>query len=160
MDEETYYAIIRRKTANLFEISAAAAAVMTGENEAPLAAYGRRLGTAFQLIDDCLDYAGDAAETGKKIGADLGEGKMTLPLILTLARMETGERKELTENWRRGEGFVETLRLVEDGGALEETRRRAKQEADAALDALAEYPDSPAREALRTLAATSPRRRS
>ncbi|MBE8157991.1 MAG: polyprenyl synthetase family protein, partial [Betaproteobacteria bacterium] len=95
MDERAYFDIIGRKTANLFESAAAAAALAGGRPPAALAGYGRHLGTAFQLIDDCLDYAGLDGETGKKIGADFAEGKMTLPAILALAKTGAAERQKM-----------------------------------------------------------------
>ena len=130
--EAAYFDIIGRKTANLFESAAAAGALVSGHGEdspllKALAGYGRHLGMAFQLIDDCLDYAGADAGIGKKIGADFAEGKMTLPVILALAAADENARRRLLSGWQRDNeaSFAETLQLVQDTGALDETKRRA-----------------------------------
>ena len=160
---EVYFDIIGRKTANLFETAAAAAALVSGDRKKlpALAAYGRHLGIAFQLIDDCLDYAGAGDETGKKIGADFGEGKMTLPLILALEKAEPAARRRLLAGWRRGDesSFAAALQLVRDTGALAETRRRAAAAAEKAAAALAPCPDTPVRQTLITLAKASVKRK-
>ena len=126
-DERLYFDIIGRKTANLFESAAVAGALAGGCGSSALAGYGRHLGTAFQLIDDCLDYAGLDGETGKKIGADFAEGKMTLPAILALEKTGGAERRRILSGWQKNSGasFADALRLVRGTGALEETRRRA-----------------------------------
>ena len=128
MDERAYFDIIGRKTANLFESAAAAPALAGGCAAVPaLADYGRHLGTAFQLIDDCLDYAGLDGETGKKIGADFAEGKMTLPAILALSKTGAAARRKILSGWQKDNAasFTETLKLVRETGALAQTRRRA-----------------------------------
>ena len=103
ISEESYYQIIERKTANLFELAAVAPALLVADNgqERALAAYGRALGIAFQLIDDCLDFEGDESEAGKSIGRDFAEGNITLPLILALAAAPRAIR--FAPNWRRKE---------------------------------------------------------
>lgn len=160
MDEATYLTIINRKTANLFQIAAEAAAILGEHPTAPLAAYGRHLGVAFQLIDDCLDYEGDTQDTGKKIGADFSEGKTTLPIILMLDRIAEEKRQTLIDGWQQQQSntFTETLHLVRETGALADTRARAETESAAAMRALESYPDSPARQALMTLAESAPQR--
>ena len=164
MDEATYHAIIERKTANLFEVAACAPAIVAAaapRAQKALAEYGRELGMAFQLTDDCLDYDGDAAATGKKIGADFAEGKATLPLILLLAKTPRGGRAALLQSWRAGgkAAFVAAKGQAQAAGVLEEIRQRAEARAQAAAAALrAACPPSPARQALIDLALALPRR--
>ena len=140
LDEEKYFAVIERKTANLFEVAAASGAILSGmdSREGALSEYGRRLGRAFQIVDDCLDYEGDGLETGKEIGRDFAEGQMTLPVILALSRADEGVRGRLLEGWRAGDGgaFEEALKLARETGALAESRSRAESEADLAMKAL------------------------
>ena len=157
MDEDAYFAIIRRKTASLFEIAAAAAAHLTGRDAAPLLQYGGELGVTFQLVDDCLDYASDADATGKKIGADFAEGKMTLPAILMLKKMDDANRDRLLQQWSdgRGDSFTDMLRLVRDTGALDDALARARARAQRAADALSNEPPSAARDTLINLALAS-----
>lgn len=162
--EAAYFDIIGRKTANLFESAAAAAALVGGHGEdssvlRALAGYGRHLGMAFQLVDDCLDYAGADADTGKKIGADFAEGKMTLPVILALAAADDASRRRLLSGWRRDNAgsFAETLRLVRDTGALAETHRRAADCARLAEESLSVFSEE-SRLPLEMLARASVRR--
>ena len=142
LDEGKYFAVIERKTANLFEAAAAAGAILSGRDgwESGLAEYGRRLGRGFQIVDDCLDYEGEDAETGKEIGRDFAEGQMTLPVILALSRAASDVRGRLLRGWRLGEAdaFGETLRLTRETGALAESRERAAAEAGLAARALEE----------------------
>ena len=156
-DEARYFAVIRSKTATLFEAGARAAAVLAGADEAREAAlgeYGLRLGTAFQLIDDALDYSGSAAEMGKNMGDDLVEGKPTLPLIHAM-REGTAEQRRVI---RRAieQGGLDDLELVrnaiESTGALHYTARLAREQADAAVQSLAVLPESEFRRALESLA--------
>ncbi len=161
--ERAYFDIIHRKTGNLFE-SAAAAAPLVSQNDLFLPAlseYGLNLGMAFQLIDDCLDYAGSDSKTGKKIGADFAEGKMTLPVILALATASASDKRRVLAGWRRNNeaSFADTLRLVRDTGALAETRRRAADYAKRAEHALAAIP-ARHRPPLTALARASLRRQS
>eukprot|EP01032_Pedospumella_encystans_P038896 gene38896-44092_t len=100
VSEERYLQVIRSKTAKLFEAAAELGALISGANDEQIAAageYGRSLGTAFQLIDDVLDYAGDAAEIGKNVGDDLREGKPTLPLIWLMSH-GTEEQRQLVRS--------------------------------------------------------------
>ena len=140
LDEGKYFAVIERKTANLFEAAAAAGAILSGRGgwESGLAEYGRRLGRGFQIVDDCLDYEGEDAETGKEIGRDFAEGQMTLPVILALSRAASEVRGRLLRGWRLGDAdaFGETLRLTRETGALAESRERAATEAGLAARAL------------------------
>jgi octaprenyl-diphosphate synthase len=161
--EEAYLGVIQRKTAKLFEAAAQLGAVLgdaTPACEQAFARYGMHLGTAFQLVDDVLDYSGELAEIGKNLGDDLAEGKMTLPLIRAIA---VGNRRD-AEVVRAA---VTSGRLTEFGhvvdvllrtGAIDYVRCRAKEHTDAAAAAIADLPDSPDRESLLELAAFTARR--
>jgi octaprenyl-diphosphate synthase len=145
--EASYLLVIRSKTAKLFEAAAELGALIAGANDAQIAAageYGRSLGTAFQLIDDVLDYAGDAAEIGKNLGDDLREGKPTLPLIW-LMEHGTQEQRELVRSCiEQGDEaqFDAVLAAVTSSGALDYTRAQAEQAALRASEAIAGLPDS------------------
>ncbi len=150
---EDYLQVIRFKTAKLFEASARLGAVVAeapAEVEEAAAAYGRALGTAFQLVDDLLDYEGDSHELGKNVGDDLREGKPTLPLLLAMARATPVEREALREAIELGgeHRLEEILAIVRRTGALQGTREAAQAEANAARLALAKLAPSRAREAL------------
>ncbi len=127
LGEASYFAVIHRKTAKLFEAAAQLGAVLGGaspEAEAALARYGMHLGTAFQLVDDVLDYSGDLAAIGKNLGDDLAEGKMTLPLIRAIAvggdEAGTMIRGAITEG--RLDDFGPIAALLARTGALDYTR--------------------------------------
>ncbi|MET0323022.1 MAG: octaprenyl diphosphate synthase [Duganella sp.] len=147
VSQERYLQVIRSKTAKLFEAAAELGALIAGANDVQIAAageYGRSLGTAFQLIDDVLDYAGDAAEIGKNVGDDLREGKPTLPLIY-LMENGTPEQRELVRTCiEQGDEqhFDAVLAAVTSSGALDFTRRQAEVAAERAADAIADLPDS------------------
>ena len=155
--EERYLEVIYRKTARLFESGAQVAAIVAGAPDAverALADYGRHLGNAFQLVDDALDYRGDAAELGKNLGDDLAEGKPTLPLIHAL-RHGTPEqvaliRQAIEEGGSRD--IVPVRAAIESTGGLDYTARLARSEADLAVRALADVPESAYRDALAALA--------
>ncbi|VTU21352.1 Octaprenyl-diphosphate synthase [Variovorax sp. PBL-E5] len=145
LDEEAYLRVIRSKTAKLFEASTRLAAVLAGtppEVEAASAAYGQALGTAFQVIDDVLDYAGDASETGKNVGDDLREGKTTLPLILAMQRGKPEARNLIRAAIEAGDTaqLPQIVAIVRETGALEATRAAAAAEAQRAMDALRDFP--------------------
>lgn len=155
--DESYLEVIRRKTAKLFEASARLAAILAGadeEVEAGVADYGMHLGTAFQVIDDVLDYSGDHSETGKNLGDDLNEGKPTLPLIHVM-RSGTPEQAALVrraiEEGGRDE-FPQVLEAIRDTGALDFARDCAVREAEAAREALRPLKDSPYKQSLLDLA--------
>jgi octaprenyl-diphosphate synthase len=155
-----YLQVIRFKTAKLFEASARLGAVLAGAEtavEEACADYGRSLGTAFQLVDDLLDYEGKSAELGKNVGDDLREGKPTLPLLLAMERGTAEERAMIRHAIEHGElqKLPEILIVVERTGALHATRAAAQDEADRARQALAALPASRAREALIDLCARS-----
>jgi octaprenyl-diphosphate synthase len=140
-DEARYLQVIRYKTAKLFEAAAQLGAILcevSERAEQAAAEYGRRLGTAFQLIDDVLDYSGVTADIGKTVGDDLREGKPTLPLIHAMSHGNSSERALIREAIERGhtEAFAEILGAIERTGALDYTRQRARQEAGAASKAL------------------------
>ena len=157
VDEERYLDVIRRKTAKLFEASARLGGVLAGAPEpieSAFAAYGMRLGTAFQLIDDVLDYSGDAEAIGKSLGDDLAEGKPTLPLIRALRVASPPQAERLRAAIRSGgrERFAEVLEVIRSTGALEQARGVARAEAEAARAALEPLPASPFKDSLLELA--------
>ncbi|MFM7065887.1 MAG: octaprenyl diphosphate synthase [Gammaproteobacteria bacterium] len=155
--EERYFEVIYRKTARLFEAGAEVAAVLAGANESvrlSLAAYGKHLGNAFQLVDDALDYRSDAAERGKNLGDDLAEGKPTLPLIHALRHGTAAQQALIREAIGGGglEHLKEITAAIESTGGLSYTARLAEDEARKALAALEGLPGSPYKEALVGLA--------
>ena len=162
---DDYLRVIRFKTAKLFEASARLGAVLA---EAPpqvedaCASYGRSLGTAFQLIDDLLDYEGATTQLGKNVGDDLREGKPTLPLLLAMARSDAPERNVIRHAIEQGEvaRLPEIVDIVRKTGALEATRDAARAEADIARKCLAVLPPSDEREALLELCVRSVERSS
>ena len=158
LSETQYLNVIRSKTAKLFEASARLAAILAGSSpgiEAACAEYGQALGTAFQVIDDVLDYAGDVTQMGKNLGDDLREGKVTLPLIVAMERGSPADHQMI--RLAIEEGGVEQLdaivAIVHSTGAIETTRLRAAQEAQRAIDAASSLPDNVYRQALIDLAA-------
>lgn len=158
LSEADYLRVIRSKTAKLFEASTRLAAVLAGasnEIEESCATYGQALGTAFQVIDDVLDYAGDASETGKNLGDDLREGKTTLPLILAMQRAQPHESAIVKAAIEAGDTTQLSLivEIVRQSGALDATRVAAASEAQRAIDALRHFPSSPHKSGLLQLAA-------
>ncbi|MBS0307218.1 MAG: polyprenyl synthetase family protein [Proteobacteria bacterium] len=162
---ESYLRVIRYKTAKLFEASARLGAVLGGA-DAPLeeacAEFGRSLGTAFQLVDDLLDYDGHADELGKNIGDDLREGKPTLPLLLAMERAGDADRQLIRQAIEHGqlERLPEILGIVRRSGALDATRQAAESEAAKARALLDALPPSRARDALLDLCVRSVHRSS
>lgn len=144
--EERYFQVVRYKTARLFEASSQLGAVLAGaspELEENATEFGRRIGTAFQLIDDVLDYSGDAEALGKNLGDDLREGKPTLPLIRLLHVGTPLQQTLIREAIETGEGdFAAVAGAIRDSDALIYTRQRAAEECDAAVRALAAFPAS------------------
>ena len=151
--EAAYLDVIRRKTAKLFEAAAQLGAILgeaTGEIEQGLARYGMHLGTAFQLVDDVLDYSGDAAHTGKNLGDDLKQGKPTLPLIHVLQRGSV-EQAALVRSAIEGggrENFGAVLEAIRATGALEYVRNMAKDEVRLAREAISALSNSSYRDSL------------
>jgi octaprenyl-diphosphate synthase len=165
IDVEQYLRVIRFKTAKLFEAAARLGAILGGASpgiEAGLARYGMHLGTAFQLVDDVLDYSGNEAETGKHLGDDLAEGKPTLPLIYVLQHGTTEQAACVREAIEKGGRslFPEVLAAVNASGALEDARARAQAEAQIAIEVIAELPSSIYKSALIELPTFSVSRRS
>jgi octaprenyl-diphosphate synthase len=157
LDESRYFEIIRRKTAILFAAAAELGGLVGGakpsEYEA-LARYGLALGLAFQVTDDLLDYCAAPGALGKNLGEDLREGKVTLPLILALARAEGAERERLRRAVSEGgtEELDSVLATIDRLGALASCRARARNLAEEAIAALTTLPASPHRDALADLA--------
>ena len=165
VDEARYLDVVRRKTAKLFEAAARLGGILGAaapEAEQGLAAYGMHLGTAFQVIDDVLDYSGAAQETGKSLGDDLAEGKPTLPLIRAMqaggAAQRALVRRAILEGGR--EDFAPVLEAIRSTGALEYARAAAEREALAAARAIAGLPGSAYKDSLLELASFSVTRRS
>lgn len=143
---ERYLQVVRYKTAKLFEAAAQVGAIVAGatpQQEEAAAAYGRHIGTAFQLIDDVLDYTGDVEALGKNVGDDLREGKPTMPLIRVM-EIGTAEQKQLVQDAiRTGEAdFAAVALAIHETQALDYTRQAAVAEAELARLALADYPVS------------------
>ncbi len=155
-----YLRVIRFKTAKLFEASARLGAVLaetSHEVEEACADYGRSLGTAFQLVDDLLDYEGATSQLGKNVGDDLREGKPTLPLLLAMERGAPDERDLIRHAIEHGEvaRLGEIVEIVRRTGAIEATRDAARAEADKARESLRLLPASSFREALLELCVRS-----
>ena len=153
VDEARYLQVIRYKTAKRFEAAAQIGAIIGGasvEVEQRLAEYGMHLGTAFQLIDDVLDYSGAEVETGKHLGDDLAEGKPTLPLIYVMQHGSAEQAacvRQAIENGGRDD-FPAVLAAIRETGALEHARAQAKVEADLAANAIFALPASPYKDSL------------
>ena len=158
VNEADYLRVIRSKTAKLFEAAAQLGALIAGADEAGIEAageYGRSLGTAFQLIDDVLDYSGNAAEIGKNVGDDLREGKPTLPLIY-LMENGTPEQRELVRSCIENgdeQHFDQILAAITSSGALDYTRQEAQKASRRASDVIASLPDSKYKDSLLELSA-------
>ena len=153
LDEEGYLQVIRYKTAKLFEAATRLGAVLgrSGETlEQSMAAYGAHLGTAFQLIDDVLDYSGEQSVIGKNVGDDLAEGKATLPLIYVIKHGTAQQAKLVRDAIEHGgvEGLADVLDAIRASGALEYARAQARAESDAAGAALEALPRSKYRDYL------------
>ena len=151
--EEAYMRVIRYKTARLFDAAGRLGAIVAGRDRAmedALGAYGMHLGTAFQLIDDVLDYSGDKETTGKNVGDDLAEGKPTLPLLYVLRNGTPAQAERVRQAIASGgtEDFPAILEAIRDTGALDYTRQQARREAQMAIEALAGLPPGVNRDAL------------
>lgn len=156
--EARYLQVIRSKTAKLFEAAAQLGALIAGASESGIEAaaeYGRSLGTAFQLIDDVLDYSGNAADIGKNVGDDLREGKPTLPLIYLMQHGSSEQRQLVRSCIEQGneQHFDEILRAVTSSGALEYTRKEAEKAGQRAAEAIAAVPHSHFKDSLLQLCA-------
>ena len=155
-----YMQVIEFKTAKLFEAAAQVAAVLANADtptELALASFGRKLGSAFQLIDDVLDYEGDVSLTGKNVGDDLREGKVTLPLIHVATVGSASQQRLVREAIRNGgsDHFSAIMQAIDETQALQATRLAAHKQADDARAALSVLEDSEAKELLLYLCASS-----
>jgi len=157
VNEATYFDTIQGKTAMLFEAASHTGAILAGadpQQEAALQHYGRYLGLAFQLIDDLLDYQGDAEAMGKNVGDDLAEGKPTLPLIHAMREGTPEQAKLIRQAIRQGglDHLDDVLAIVHETGALEYTRARAEEMSAKALEQLGFLPASRYRDSMAELA--------
>jgi len=164
LDESAYLQVIRSKTAKLFEASARLGAVLSKASpqvEQACADYGQALGTAFQVIDDVLDYAGDAQELGKNLGDDLREGKVTLPLIAAMRRGTDEQRTLMRHAIETGalEQLDRIIAIVRETGALQVAQEAAAAEARRAMSAAEQLPSNAHAQALLQLAASLLQRR-
>ena len=162
---EQYQEIIRRKTAALFAAACHGAALLHNAEAAKADAlhdYGMHLGIAFQLADDLLDYAGDPDETGKNIGDDLNEGKITLPLLHALKVGDEAERRFVAETLRNknGNAFADIMSIVHRTGGIDATREAAMSHQQQAIEALNALINNDAVLALHTMASQAVERRS
>ena len=163
--EDDYRQVIYRKTARLFEAGAQIAAVLNGkggEIESSMINYGRHLGTAFQLVDDALDYDASADELGKNIGDDLAEGKATLPLIYAMKEGSSEDRKIIRDAILEGglDQLDRITAIIKSTGALQYTANKAREAADNAISSLGRVPESKYKQALIDIAELSIQRRS
>tara|TARA_B100000745_G_scaffold266127_1_gene191384 strand:+ start:117 stop:1124 length:1008 start_codon:yes stop_codon:yes gene_type:complete len=157
ISEDNYLNVIRNKTAKLFEAAAQLGAVIsnkTKNEEKAMAAYGRHLGTAFQLIDDVLDYSSSENELGKNIGSDLSQGNPTLPLLYAMWNGDKKQAKIIRDSISNG--GLENINLIKDAinstGAISYTAEIAKQESELAINTLNQLPSSKYLDALHSLA--------
>ena len=162
--EDSYMQVIYSKTARLFEAASQSSAMLAGGTQEQILAlqdYGRYLGTAFQLIDDVLDYDADGETLGKNTGDDLDEGKPTLPLLHAMQHGDEKQAAMIRNAIEEGNGrhlLEPVLAAMHQWGSLEYTRQRAEEEADKAIKALQVLPDSVYRSALEGLAHLSVKR--
>ncbi|QQS17014.1 MAG: polyprenyl synthetase family protein [Neisseriales bacterium] len=157
MDETTYLLIIQKKTAQLFETAAQIGAIVGKADssiEQSLMSYGIHLGTAFQLMDDVLDYVGDPNITGKKLGSDLAEGKLTLPLIFLISQNDASTTNIAQQALfdQNKSHFNHVRRIMEQSGALRYATDKAKAMSKKAMDAIQHLPNGLAKTALVQLA--------
>lgn len=154
IDEETYFEIVRRKTASLIGECCRLGSRLAGADgrlSRAASSFGLSLGVAYQIQDDLLDLVGDQDVVGKSLGTDLDKGKLTLPLIRHLASAAPQQRSEALRLIEQGESAALRARLIESG-AVDYTRRTAARLVDEAREHLGQLPDSPAREVLEALA--------
>lgn len=157
VDEARYYRVIELKTAVLFSAACKVAAQLAGvsqEKIEALAEYGRRLGMAFQIMDDVLDYTGEAENIGKSLGDDLAEGKPTMPLIRAQNQLDAADKQRLREIIEQGEreAIAEVMALLQKTDALAYSHQCAENMAQQAAECLHLFPESPYRNALIALA--------
>ncbi|KXS33465.1 MAG: Trans-hexaprenyltranstransferase [Candidatus Gallionella acididurans] len=157
VDADNYMRVIHYKTAKLFEAAMRLGAILgkaPAADEQAVAEYGMHLGTAFQLVDDVLDYSADELQTGKHLGDDLAEGKPTLPLIYAMQHGSPEQAAVVRSAIEQGdvEKFPEVLQIIHATGALDFTRRQAMREAEAACASIALLADSKHKRCLLELA--------
>jgi len=157
ISEDVYFEVIRKKTGVLFEAACETAAVLAGatdDQRKALRAYGHHLGLAFQLVDDALDYEGDAEALGKNVGDDLAEGKPTLPLIFAMREASDDNQALIAQAIRDGDlgKLNEVVRIVKECGALTYTADCARRHVDQAIEQLRVLEDSKYRQAMTELA--------
>lgn len=152
VNEDRYFEVVERKTATLFEAGARIAAVLAAADPATehrCAQYGAALGRAFQIVDDMLDYSGHTEDIGKRLGDDLREGKVTLPLIHVLRNAAPEQRELVVRAVREGNGdFRAIARIVTDNGSIDYAGRLARREIELARQALSDLPPSEYRDSL------------
>ncbi len=157
VSEASYLSVIDKKTAVLFAAACETAAVLAGSEasrQASLKAYGHHVGMAFQLVDDALDYTGDAATLGKNVGDDLAEGKPTLPLIHAMAQGNAAQRAVIADALRAGDAsrLPDVLDIVRETRAMDYTLACARRQVDAALTCLGTLPATPYSKAMAEVA--------
>ena len=156
--EDSYMKVIYCKTAKLFEAATRLAAVIAKQDdvtELAMLNYGKHLGTAFQLVDDIMDYTADAQEMGKNVGDDLAEGKPTLPLLYAMKHANEQQSLMIRNAIEHGDGMDnldDILAAMKQTGALVYTQKKAEEEADKAISAIAILPESEYKQALISLA--------
>lgn len=156
LNEDQYMAVIRSKTAMLFQAATHAAALLGSasvRDREAMRDYGLHLGLAFQLVDDVLDYSGDVAEMGKNVGDDLAEGKCTLPLIQAMKACSEADRQLIRQTIRKGglENLERICRIVKDSGALDYTLNKAREQAELATRCTDVLAPSPSKNSLLAL---------
>jgi len=154
LDESTYEEVIFRKTAKLFEAGMECGAILAGTQKQAMKDYGKHLGMAFQIADDVLDLQGDISITGKNIGDDLSEGKMTLPMIYARDH-SSPEQKEIIRtaiSSKSSENFDQILKIVSETGGVDYSLNRAREHSIIALEALEGLPESKYKQVLSELA--------
>lgn len=157
ISDDDYLRVIHYKTAKLFEAASQLGAIMAGasaEDEKALTLYGMHLGTAFQLVDDILDYSGNSEEIGKNLGDDLAEGKPTLPLLYAMRNSDLAMREKIRNAIEQGgiEHLPLIIAAVSETGALTHVRKLAETESAKCAEVIAHFPDSAYKQAMLTLA--------
>ena len=162
--EQSYFDVIYGKTARLFEAATQLAAIIAGADEKTenaMRLYGMHLGTAFQLVDDIMDYTSEAGDMGKNVGDDLAEGKPTLPLLYAMWHGNASQASEIRSAIQHGDGMdnlTSIMTTMDQTGSLVYTQQKAEEEADKAISAIAELQDSSFKQALVALAHVSVKR--
>jgi octaprenyl-diphosphate synthase len=154
LDESTYEQVIFRKTAKLFEAGMECGAILAGSEKQAMKDYGKHLGMAFQIADDVLDLQGDVSITGKNLGDDLGEGKMTLPMIYARDHGSDMQKEIIRDaiSQKSSENFDQILKIVSETGGVDYSLNRAREHSNLALKALEGLPKSEFKKVLSELA--------